>query len=83
MGKSLGSCFLTQGVFGAGSMHLSGVRPSVRLSVPAWTTAANCRRYRSIAAQCTAARSSAGKCRLSAYVLAETCFVLLHHCLIS
>jgi len=32
MGKSLVSCFLTQGVFGAGSMHLSGVRPSVCLS---------------------------------------------------
>ena len=33
MGKSLVSCFfLTHGVCGAGSMHLSGVRPSVCLS---------------------------------------------------
>ena len=66
-------------------MHLSSVRPSVRLSVclsQHGPTAANFaavgpagRKYRSIAARRTAARRAAGECgysaTLSAYVVAE------------
>jgi len=45
---------------------VSGARPSVCLSVPAWVTAAKFaaldRRYRSIAARRTAAQRAAGEC---------------------